>query len=131
MWVGGFPVQNSLPPGMYVGGWFFFPKLFAYMDVCGWVVFLSKTLCLHTSMEAESSGKKNHPPTYIHGGKEFWVEKPPTHMHPWSGELYAHTGTLQQQADLKSYKLTSLAPLLCSLFLTADAVFDNALEEII
>ena len=36
-------------------------------------------------------------------------------MHPWSGELYAHTGTLQQQADLKSYKLTSLAPLLCSL----------------
>ena len=63
---------------MYVGGWFFIAKLFATIDVCGWVVSISRTLELawparvletktthpHTSLERKSSGNKNHPPTH-------------------------------------------------------------------
>ena len=72
-----------------------FPELFLSRDVCGWVVFVSRTLAgqassrvleietthPHTSMVAKSFAMKNHPPTYIYGGKESWDGKPPTHIH--------------------------------------------------
>ena len=97
---------------MYVGGWFSRPELFASRDVCGWVVFLSKTLCLHGCMWVGGFSFQNSLPTYIHGGREFWKEKPPTHIHPWRQRVlggkttHPHTSVEAKSSGWKNHPPT-------------------------